>query len=88
MEALGFVPFWGFTPPINFFLGTEHRLSDDNEINILISECTDLRHLLRTLEESLPLNQNRKTAFNVYIHERMRENICRDILFLTLICEA
>ena len=55
MEALGFVPFWGFSPSINFFKGTPHSLDQDEELNVLISECTDLRHTLRTLAESLPL---------------------------------
>jgi hypothetical protein len=88
MEALGFVPFWGFSPPINFFLGTNHSLSEDKELNIFISECTDLRHILRSLEESLPLAENRKTPLNIYIHEKSKENLCRDLLFLTLMCEA
>ena len=41
MEALGFVAFWGFTPAINFFKGTPYTLETDEELNILISECTD-----------------------------------------------
>jgi hypothetical protein len=55
MEALGFVAFWGFSPGINFFKGTPYTLETDEELNILISECTDLRHLMKTLVESLPL---------------------------------
>jgi hypothetical protein len=30
MEALGFVPAWGFSPSINFFKGTEHSLDKDD----------------------------------------------------------
>lgn len=59
MEALGFVPFWGFSPSINFLKGTPHTLDQDQELNVLISECTDLRHILRTLAESLPLEKDR-----------------------------
>lgn len=29
MEAIGFVPFWGFTPSINFFMGTGLSLDQD-----------------------------------------------------------
>jgi hypothetical protein len=54
-EAIGFVPFWGFSPAINFFKGTELSLEKDEEINVLISECADIRHILKTLAESLPL---------------------------------
>lgn len=62
MEALGFVPFWGFSPPVNFFKGTsfdvrdtanQSALSTITEVNVLISECTDLRHLLKTIAETV-----------------------------------
>lgn len=55
MEALGFVAFWGFSPAINFFKGTDIDLNKDEEINVLITECNDIRHLLKTLEQVLPL---------------------------------
>jgi hypothetical protein len=29
MEALGFINFWGFTPSINFFKGTNHSPEND-----------------------------------------------------------
>jgi hypothetical protein len=66
MEALGFISYWGFTPSIDFFKGTPLHLSssraddviakdeDSRDINVLISECGDIRHLLRTLSENLP----------------------------------
>jgi hypothetical protein len=87
MEALGFISLWGFTPSINFYKGTPLSLGTDVEQNILISECADLRHLLMTLGESLPLEQARKSPLNIYIHEKNKENLCRDLLLLTLICE-
>lgn len=56
-EAIGFVPFWGFTPALNLLNGTGFSLeNDDQEINILISECADIRHILKTLAETVPLN--------------------------------
>ncbi len=90
MEALGFVSFWGFTPAVNFFKGTDLSLdlNDDKEINVLLSECSDLRHLMISLAESLPLKSPREKPINIYIHERQKENICRDLLFLTLLCET
>ena len=54
MEALGFVAFWGFTPALNFFAGTTLSVAADEELHVLLSECADLRHLLKTLAESLP----------------------------------
>jgi dynein assembly factor 3, axonemal len=101
MEALGFITYWGFTPSIDFFKGTTLELSssrkdpviaqdeDSRDLNILISECGDIRHLMRTLAENLPTREGikRTGTLNIYIHEKQRECLCRDILFLTLICE-
>ncbi len=88
MEAVGFVPFWGFTPAINFFKGTPYSLDQDKEINVLLADCTDLRHILRTLTESLPLSKIRAAPLNIYVHETYKENLCRDLLLLTLMCET
>lgn len=87
-EAIGFVPLWGFTPAINFLKGTDHSLEQDEEINVLISECADIRHILKTLAESLPLSKNREKPLNIFIHEKYKENLCRALLFLTIICEC
>jgi len=88
MEALGFVAFWGFSPAINLFKGTPLSLESDQELNILLTECTDLRHVMKTLAETLPLDKPRDKPVNIYIHERQKENLCRDLLFLTLMCET
>jgi len=55
MEALGFTSFWGFSPAIDFSKGTTIELDSEKELNILISECADIRHLLKTLADNLPL---------------------------------
>lgn len=90
MEAIGFISFWGFTPAIDFFSGTTLKLTnseEEPELNILLSECADLRHLLRTLSDNLTAETPRKAPLNIYVHEKYRENLCRDILFLTILCE-
>lgn len=94
MEALGFISLWGFTPSIDFFKGTPLRLHDDKceedqDLNILLSECADVRHILKTLSDNLPMpnGQQRKGVLNLYIHEKQKENFCRDILLLTVLCE-
>lgn len=101
MEALGFISYWGFSPSIDFFKGTNLELSssrkdqviaqdeDSRDINVLISECGDIRHLLRTLGDNLQTKdgKNRTGTLNIYIHEKQRECLCRDILFFTIICE-
>lgn len=87
MEALGFISLWGFTPSIDFLAGTPHKMESSSNLNVLISECADLRHVLRTLSDHLPLASQREGQLNIYIHEKQKENLCRDLLFLTLICE-
>lgn len=89
MEALGFISLWGFTPSIDFFRGTPYSINDEQDTNVLISECADIRHIMRTLADNLPTldGQPRKGTLNIYIHEKQKENLCRDILFLTLLCE-
>jgi dynein assembly factor 3, axonemal len=89
MEALGFISFWGFSPSIDFLVNTDLDLAkDDRDINVLISECSDIRHILKTLADNLPLPNKREHTLNIYIHEKNRENLCRAILFLTLLCET
>jgi hypothetical protein len=92
MEALGFISLWGFTPSIDFLTGTPHTISDSEEekpLNVLLSECADVRHVLRTLSDNLPTKDGKQRSgpINIYIHEKQKENLCRDILFLTLMCE-
>ena len=61
MEALGFNMFWGFTPAINCFANCENvDVNGDQPINILMSETGgDMRHILKSLSDILPLNKIR-----------------------------
>ena len=84
MEALGFISYWGFTPSIDFFKGSNLELSssrkdqviaqdeDSRDLNVLISESGDIRHLIRTLAENLPTRDAKKRTgtLNIYIHEK------------------
>ena len=89
MEALGFCHLYGFSPCIDFFKGTDIDVkADDRDLNILVSECADIRHIMKSISDQLPLKKERKHKVNIYIHEKNPENIARDLLFLTLICET
>lgn len=101
VEGLGFIQFHGFTPCIDFFKGTKFNLNTpDNaenaanhkELNVLLSECGDLRHILKTLCDALPLSNlaggKRANRLNIWIHEKNLENLGRALLFLTLFCET
>lgn len=92
IEALGFKSYYGLSPSINVFKPTPDvtiNVNDDSEpINVLISDCSDIRHILKSCSESLHPGTNRTNPINFYIHETDPENLCRDLLFLTIICET
>ena len=91
VEALGWISFYGYTPSIDFFKNSNiDPADDDRDINVLLSECSDLRHIFRSLCEMIPLKfkKPREHKLNIYIHEKNLENIARDLLLLTLICET
>ena len=74
--AVGSIAFYGLTPSINFFEESGIDLSeqdpkDDRAINVLVSECADIRHILKSLSDIVPLNKGpRKHPINIYIHDR------------------
>ena len=91
MEALGFTQFWGSTPAINVFEGCDQidPTSDDQEINILMSECGgDARHVMKSICDILPMQTERGHPINIFVHEKNKENLARIVLFMTLFCET
>jgi hypothetical protein len=60
MASIGFNHFWGFTPSINFFRGIDSSkqpsldLQDTSKpINILLSKCADVRHVLKSISDTI-----------------------------------
>ncbi|CAI2366251.1 unnamed protein product [Moneuplotes crassus] len=92
IEALGFKSYYGLSPSINFFKPSPDialNVNDDSsELNILLSDCSDIRHILKSLSESLHPGTNRENPINIYIHETDPENLARDLLLLTIISET
>ena len=89
--SLGFIPHYGMTPSIDFFKNTQIDLStqDDKEINVLLSDVADIRHIMHTLSDALPLgNGQRQHAINIYLHDTHMEVLARALLFITLLCET
>ena len=71
MEAIGYISYWGFTPAIDFFKGTDIDLNkDDRDIFILLTECSDVRHILKSIADLLPLKAKREHKINIFIHEK------------------
>jgi dynein assembly factor 3, axonemal len=89
MEIIGHLQLYGLTPCINFFDSSNVDLNaDDKPVNVLLSETSDLRHIMKSLSDVLPLNKPRTQPLNIYIHEKNLECIARDLLFLTILCET
>mgnify|MGYP002631806351 CR=1 FL=1 len=80
----------GLTPAINCFANCDNvNVNDDKEINILMSNTGgDIRHVLKSMTDILPLKKNREAPINIYYHENNKENLGRLCLFLTLFCET
>ena len=90
-EALGMIQYYGFTPSINALADsnlTADIKADDREINILLSENGDIRHILKTMSDLLPMEKTKDKPINIYFHERCLENLARAILFFTIMCET
>ena len=70
-NVVGFVQFYGFTPCINFFhnAGIDWE-KDDRDLNFLVSETSDLRHILKSVSDLVPLKKERQHKLNIYIHEK------------------
>ena len=84
LNSIGFCNFWGVTPFINLFeTGKELKEPSTKEINVLLSNSNDLRHIIFTLY-NLFISQNKKKVkyplINFYIHETHKENLCRNLL--------
>jgi dynein assembly factor 3, axonemal len=62
--------------------------ADEKPINVLLSETCDLRHIMKSLSDVLPLSKPRTQPLHIYIHEKNYECLARDLLFLTVMCET
>ena len=71
--SIGFIAFYGLTPSINFFeqSGIDFKNSDDRDLHVLLSEVGDVRHILKTLADALPLpNGPKQHVLNIYLHDK------------------
>jgi dynein assembly factor 3 len=84
INSIGFVNFWGVTPSYNILdkIGTHEEKS---EINILINNSNDIRHVLKTIHNTFETNSDKEYSINFYISESHNENLARDILFLHIL---
>ncbi|XP_065650181.1 dynein axonemal assembly factor 3 [Hydra vulgaris] len=84
-DAIGSIPWWGFSPAENFVEIIEESKNQDsknfrNELNILTIGGGDGRHILKTVSHFKNKNQH----LNIYVAENNLELIARQILFFYL----
>lgn len=53
LEAAGFTHYWGYTPAIDFLSHDRERLNSLPEVNVFLSGCCDIRHILKSLAARL-----------------------------------
>lgn len=102
-SSLGFMAFYGLSPSINFFEESKIDVVEDTgPINVLLSQVGDIRHILKSISDVVPLTKKkkvkgkmkpqpcgpRKHPINIYLHDTNYEVLGRALLLLTLICET
>ena len=55
---------------------------------MLVSQCGDIRHILKSLCDTLVEHKKRENPINIYLHEKDLENLCRALLLFTVMCET
>lgn len=84
MDGLGNINWWGFSPSLDLVSIYNEKISSSvDEINILLVNAGDQRHILKTLAgKKSPAGKKLKVRFFVY--EKMLELYARDFLLTTL----
>lgn len=78
-ESIGFIHFWGISPPINVL----DQKSEDERINILLAGTSDLRHILKTVADNC--RSEKPKCLHFYFYETSKELISRLILLLQVL---
>jgi dynein assembly factor 3 len=91
LNSIGFVNMWGVTPAVNL-LNNEYInvCNSSKDINILLNNSNDFRHVLKTVSSFLEHLNNKnitvsQNKLHFYFFETNLTNIARTILFLNII---
>lgn len=57
-------------------------------MNFLVSECADIRHIMKSVSDCVPMKQARQHKLNIYVHEKEYGCLARALIFLTIMCET
>lgn len=78
-ESIGFVHFWGISPPINVI---DYQY-EDKTLNILLAGTSDIRHILKTVADNCRSENPKELHF--YFYETSKELISRLVLLLQVL---
>ena len=84
VNQIGHLQFWGLCPAQNLL---KHYSARQQSLKILISGCSDIRHVMKTVSDCL-LGENPPTELRFYLHETNKELLCRMLLQLHILHET
>lgn len=59
-KIIGFKQFYGLTPCVGFISHMKDEIEkDERDLNFLVSETADLRHIMKSISDILPLKKQR-----------------------------
>jgi dynein assembly factor 3 len=81
---MGFCNFWGVTPAYNVLQNQNRNDLLNRSLNILLSNSNDIRHILKTISNTLEqfneLQKESSINLHFYLFESFKENLARCIL--------
>ena len=89
MDGFGNINWWGYSPSIDLLEMFDLKSLDEsntNEINVLLVNSGDQRHILHTIA-SLKIYAPKIKKINFYVYDKMLELYARDFLLLSLALE-
>jgi len=88
MDGFGNINWWGYSPSIDLLENFDFKLFNPeniNELNVLLVNAGDQRHILHTIAALKNYSQIKK--INFYVYDKMLELYARDFLLISLACE-
>jgi len=85
MDGFGNINWWGFSPSVNLLESYDLNKTDKNELNVLLVNSGDQRHILHTI--AMLKNYPKIKKVNFYVYDKMLELYARDFLPISLAIE-
>jgi len=85
MDGFGNINWWGFSPSVNLLESYDLNKTDKNELNVLLVNSGDQRHILHTI--AMLKNYPKIKKVNFYVYDKMLELYARDFLLISLAIE-